>query len=161
MNAEFVAMLRDAAGEDGTDLESLADLSGVVLVFLETEDSAAREDLEARQLRKSADQAFGEAVAKVIIVGISGSVDERQDSEGVDASSGGLLAQEVDGGGAAMTTRQRRCRRPFLRERGGGLGLRMMGRGRGGLDYGGGVRKASGFGVALEATRSVRRSVAL
>ena len=74
-------MLRDAAHEHGADLELLPDLAGILLVALEAEHGAARHDLQVGHFRERADQAFGEAVAQVLVAGIGRGVYEGQDGD--------------------------------------------------------------------------------
>ena len=74
----FIAVLRNAAHQDRADLQLLADLLRIVVLSLEAEDRASRHHFKIWHLRQSADQALGQAIAKVFIVGIGGRVHEGQ-----------------------------------------------------------------------------------
>src|SRR5208282_4072157 len=101
LNAQFVAMLSDASHEDGADLQRLANFLGIILIVLETEDGAARHDFEVGELRKGADEALGQAVAQVLVVGVGGGVDEGQDGDGSNLLGFGLSAGDVHGEGSS------------------------------------------------------------
>jgi len=77
-------MLRDAAQQHRGDVEVLADFLRIIFAIFEAEDGAARHHFDVRQLRKRADQAFGEAVAEIFVVWVGGGVDEGQHRDGGD-----------------------------------------------------------------------------
>ena len=83
-DGDVVAMLQDAADENRADAERLADLAGIVFFPFELEDRAARHDFQLWQLRERADQAFGEAIAEIVVARVGGGIDEGQDGDGGD-----------------------------------------------------------------------------
>ena len=78
LHGDRVAMLGDAAHQDRADVELFADFLRIVFAIFETEDGAAGHHFYVWQLRERANQAFGEAVAEIFVVGVGGGVDERQ-----------------------------------------------------------------------------------
>src|ERR1035441_9639525 len=76
LNRDMVAVLHDAAHQNCAHPERVANFLRIVLLPLVAEHGAARHHLKVGQLRKTADQAFGQAVAEILIVGVSGGIDE-------------------------------------------------------------------------------------
>ena len=77
------------------DVEILADFLRIVFAIFEAEDGAAGHDFHVGKLRERADEAFGETVGEIFVVGVGGGVDERQHGDGSDFLRRGAAVQEV------------------------------------------------------------------
>ena len=74
--------------QNGANLEGLANLAWVIFLSFEAEDRAAGHDSDVGQLRESADQALGQAIAQVLVVSVRRGVDEGQHGNGFDLRGG-------------------------------------------------------------------------
>jgi hypothetical protein len=81
------AGLADAALEDMTHAEALADLADIDVLALEGEGRVAGDDEKLRQLRQRGDDVLGNAVSEIFLLGIAAHVGERQHG---DRRAGGL-----------------------------------------------------------------------
>jgi hypothetical protein len=98
-HGKVVGTLRHAAGQHGTDAEFAAYRARVGLLAFVTKDCATRHYLEVGQLRETADQALGNAVAQVVAIRGGAGVDEGEHGQRVDAGGGMIAPVEEDGRG--------------------------------------------------------------
>src|ERR1700722_7750973 len=94
------AVLGDASYQQRAHLKGLADFLRIIFLTFEFKDRAARHYFEIRKLRERADQAFGETIAEIFVVGVRGGVHEGQHSNRANLFIiAGAAAQEVRSGG--------------------------------------------------------------
>ena len=74
----------DASGDDGADVELLADLAWGDLPALVGERAAPRDDAQVGKARQAVDQALAEPVADEVHLRLAGLVVERQDGQRSD-----------------------------------------------------------------------------
>src|SRR5580704_11202531 len=86
-HVNFIAVLRDAAGQNALDREILANLSRIFILVLETKYRRSGENAKFRQLCEAIYDVLSEAVAQKFPVRIPGGVHKRQDSHGLHCGS--------------------------------------------------------------------------
>ena len=78
----------DAADEEMRDSELLTDLMAAFLRIPEKERGALADHLQLRDLRERRDQALGQAIREILLIGIAAQVLKRQHRDGVGRQGG-------------------------------------------------------------------------
>ncbi len=81
---EGIAPARHPSGNNGTDIELVADLFQSVALPFVPEDRAARNDAQLGDVGKIVDQSFGDPIAEIFRVLIAADVHKWQDRHRID-----------------------------------------------------------------------------
>src|SRR5215510_4463795 len=81
---DVVSVRHDSSAYQRGDTQSIANLLQIYILSFELEGGAARFHLELRCMCETVGQRLGDAIAEILCIGISASIDERQHGNGID-----------------------------------------------------------------------------